>query len=71
VGPTCQLGVERWGCFPAMEVETGWGTGVARRPTRPGEDGGSSRKIGPARRAGLIPYERRKKFKRVLIFEFK
>jgi hypothetical protein len=55
VGPTSQLGAERWGRFPAMEVETGRGTGAARRPTGPGEEGGSPRRSGAARRSGLIP----------------
>jgi hypothetical protein len=68
VGPTYQLGAERRGCFPEMEVETGQGADAARGLAGPGEERNSPGRSGPARWAGLIPY---KKIKRVLIFEFK
>jgi hypothetical protein len=55
VGPTCQLGAERWGRFPEMEVEIGWGTGTTHGPAGPGGEGSSPGRSGPARRAGLIP----------------
>jgi hypothetical protein len=55
VGPTCQLGAERRGRFPAMEAETGWSTGIAHVPARPGEEGGNPGRSGPAQRVGLIP----------------
>jgi hypothetical protein len=58
VGPTCQLGAERRGCFPAMEAETERGAGAARGPAGLGDEGGSPGRIGPAQRAGLIPQER-------------
>jgi hypothetical protein len=63
VGPTSQSGAEsgkdglRRGRFPAMEAESGQGTGAARGPTRLGEEGGSLGRSGPARQpgsAGLI-----------------
>jgi hypothetical protein len=55
VGPTYQLGAERRGRFPAVEAKIGWGAGAARGPTGPGEEGGSSGRSGPTRRARLIP----------------
>jgi hypothetical protein len=37
VGPTCQLGAERRGRFPMMEVKTERGTGATRGPAGLGE----------------------------------
>jgi hypothetical protein len=74
VGPTFQLGPERGkgglrrGRFPAMEAETGHGTGAARGPAGLGKDGNSPGRSGPTRQPGLISIG---KIKRVLIFEFK
>jgi hypothetical protein len=36
-----------------MEAKIGWGTDVARRPARPGEEGSSLGRSGPAWRPGL------------------
>jgi hypothetical protein len=55
VGPTYQLGAERWGCFPVIVAETGWGVGAAHGPAGPSEEGGKARRSGPTRLAGLIP----------------
>jgi hypothetical protein len=55
VAPTCLLGAERRGRFPVMEGETRRGTGAARGPVGPGEEGGSLGGSGPAQWAGLIP----------------
>jgi hypothetical protein len=60
VGSTYQLGAERgqgslrWGSFPAMEAETGWGVGAAHRPAGPGEEGGSPGRSRLARWPGLV-----------------
>jgi hypothetical protein len=55
VGPTCQLGAERRGRFPAMEAKTVWGAGAVHGPAGLGDERGSPGRSGPARWAGLIP----------------
>jgi hypothetical protein len=61
----------RWGRFPAMEAETGWGIGAAHGPFGPGNEGGSPGRSRPARRPGLAGLISIGKIKRVFIFEFK
>jgi hypothetical protein len=52
VGPTCQLGAERWGRFPAMETETGQGASAACGPVVPARKVAAQEGVGRRGRLG-------------------